>query len=569
MGREAYGCWAVTVDAVEPGTLYLYRLGDGPDRPDPASAFQPQGVHGPSAVVDHSSFRWSDSDWKGVPLEQMVIYELHVGTFTPEGTFQAIIPRLAELADLGITAIELMPIAQFAGCRNWGYDGVYTFAPQDSYGGPEGLRSLVNAAHRQGIAVVLDAVYNHIGIEGNHFAEFGPYFNPRYSIMWGKALNFDGAGSDHIRNFFIENALGWFRHYHVDALRLDATDAIIDTSAKPFLQELAEATDAFAAAAGRPFYLIAENDQNDARLIRRRQSGGLGIHAQWCDDFHHAVHTLLTGEKKGYYVDFGRVQDLAEALKHGFVYRWRYSIYRDRRHGSSPDDGLGCRFVVFYQNHDQVGNRLNGDRLLSIAGFEAAKLAAAVVLLSPHVPLLFMGEEYAEEAPFRFFVDHSRSDLIAAARRGRKQAMDHLGWKGTPPDPASTETFRGSALRWEDRYQGRHKVMHEFYRTLLHLRRTLPALAGLGRDSLEVSGDEQVRTLVFRRWHGSQQVSGVVNFGVVDTEVEAKFPDGEWKTLVDSADRKWLGPGSLLPSRVGSGNRLTLRPHSIAAFERI
>jgi maltooligosyltrehalose trehalohydrolase len=569
MGREADGYWVVTVDAVDPGTLYLYRLGDGPDRPDPASAFQPQGVHGPSAVVDHSSFRWSDSDWKGVPLEQMVIYELHVGTFTPAGTFQAIIPRLAELADLGITAIELMPIAQFAGTRNWGYDGVYTYAPQNSYGGPDGLRQLVNAAHRNGIAVILDAVYNHIGTEGNHFADFGPYFNHKYAIMWGKALNFDDAGSDQVRNFFIENALYWFRDYHIDALRLDAADAIMDTSARPILQELARATDTFAGAAGRSIHLIAETDHNDPRLIRPERSGGMGIHAQWCDDFHHAVHALLTDERRGYYVDFGRIQDLVDGLQHAYVYRGRYSTYRDRRHGSPADDRTANQFVVFSQNHDQVGNRLRGDRILTIVGFEAAKLAAAMVLLSPYVPLLFMGEEYAEAAPFHFFVDHSREDLIRAARKGRKQTMDHLGWTGIPPDPASPETFDASVPAWDSRTQGKHRVMRKFYRALLHLRRTKQALARLNRKSLEATGSEQDRTLTFHRWDGANHVICAANFGKRDIEGPAEFPDGEWTTLIDSADKKWLGPGSLLPSAVNSGDRLSLRPQSVAVFEKV
>ena len=333
------GYWRA-VDTLPPGTRYLYKLNAAESRPDPASHFQPQGVHGPSQVVDHRQFSWEDERFKGVEPAEMIIYELHVGTFTPEGTFEAIIPRLDDLKKLGITAIELMPIAQFPGERNWGYDGVYPFAVQSSYGGPEGLKKLVNACHRKNIAVLLDVVYNHLGPEGNYLGEFGPYFTDKYRTPWGRAINFDGAYSNGVRNYFIENALYWFDRYHIDALRIDAIHGIFDMSAKHFLQELAESVEEFSVNDKRKHYLIAESDLNDAQVIRPRELGGYGIDAQWCDDFHHALHTLLTQEERGYYQDFGTVDQLVTTLKEGYVYSGQYSPYRKRNHGNSSKTGL-------------------------------------------------------------------------------------------------------------------------------------------------------------------------------------------------------------------------------------
>ncbi|NIO20211.1 MAG: malto-oligosyltrehalose trehalohydrolase, partial [Candidatus Aenigmarchaeota archaeon] len=322
MSRYKNGYWKVVVDDVFPRTLYFYRLERSLDRPDPASNFQPEGVHGPSQIVDHSAFQWEDKNWRGINLENMIIYELHVGTFTNEGTFDAIIPRLDDLCDLGINAINIMPVAQFPGERNWGYDGVHPFAVQNSYGGLEGLKRLVNACHKRGIAIILDVVYNHLGPEGNYLGDFGPYFTEKYKTPWGSAINFDDAYSDEVRNFFIENALYWFLHYHVDGLRLDAVHAIYDMSAKPFLHEVAERVEDFSNEYGRKFYLIAESNLNDVKVITRRKFGGYGINAQWCDDFHHSLHTLLTDEKTGYYIDFGNMEQFVKALREGFVISW-------------------------------------------------------------------------------------------------------------------------------------------------------------------------------------------------------------------------------------------------------
>lgn len=379
---------------VRTGDLYLYVLDHDDICPDPASRFQPEGVYGPSEVVDPGEFKWSDGKWRGIPLKDFIIYELHTGTFTKEGTFESVIPRLDYLTDLGITAIELMPVAQFPGNRNWGYDGVCPFAPQNTYGGPTGLKKLINSAHKKGLGVVLDVVYNHLGPEGNYLGRFGPYFTGRYRTPWGKAVNFDGPYSDEVRHFFIENALYWVEEFHVDGLRLDAVHGIFDFSARHFLTDLCEEVHSHARRLGREVAVIAESDLNDARIISPPEMGGYGLDAQWDDDFHHALHTLLTGEDKGYYEDFGKTEHLEKAFREGFVYTGQYSRYRKRRHGNSPKNRPPSQFIVFSQSHDQVGNRMAGDRPDLTLSFEKMKLAAGVVIFSPFIPLLFMGEEY-------------------------------------------------------------------------------------------------------------------------------------------------------------------------------
>jgi len=567
MNKDGDGYWRVRAEGIFPGAQYFYRLNASIERPDPASHFQPHGVHGASEVVDHSGFQWRDEGWVSARLEDMIIYELHVGTFTPEGTFEAVIPRLEDLQSLGINAIEIMPVAQFPGERNWGYDGVYPFAVQNSYGGPEGLKRLVNACHQQGLAVGLDVVYNHLGPEGNYLGDFGPYFTEKYKTPWGRAINFDDAYSDEVRNVFIENALHWFQHYHIDALRLDAIHAIYDMSARPFLQELAETVEEFSNQQGRKFYLIAESNLNDVRVIRPREWGGYGIDAQWCDDFHHSLRTLLTGENAGYYLDFGQVEHLVKALREGFVYSGQYSAYRKKRHGSSSIDRPAHQFVVFSQNHDQVGNRLLGERLSKLVSFEALKLAAGVVLLSPYVPLLFMGEEYAEASPFLYFVSHSDPDLIEAVRQGRKHEFQSFQWPGEPPDPQNPETYLQSKLHWEKRTEGAHKVLLEFYQHLIRLRKKIPALAHLDKSSLEVSGVETEKLLLLRRWHRESQTFCVVNFNKTEVTFHFDVPSGEWKKIVDTSEERWLGPGASLPTRVESKQELTISPLSFAIYE--
>lgn len=557
------------VDGVEPGSLYLYQLDEGTERPDPASRCQPQGVHGPSQVVG-PHLEWEDARWTGLPLQEYTIYEVHVGTFAPEGTFDAVIPHLDELKELGITAIELMPVAQFPGGRNWGYDGVYPFAVQNSYGGPEGLKRLVNACHKLGLAVILDVVYNHLGPEGSYVAEFGPYFTDSYKTPWGAALNFDGPHSDEVRRFFIENALYWVTEFHVDALRLDAVHAIVDHSAVPFVQELAEAVHQRAERLNRRIHVIAESNLNDARLVRPRELGGYGLDAQWNEDFHHSLHALLTGERAGYYHDFGELGQLVKAFSEGFVYSGQYSPYRQRRHGNSSRDVPAQRFVVFSRNHDQVGNRMLGERLSQLVSFEGLKLAAGVVLLSPFIPLLFMGEEYGETAPFQYFISYSDPALVEAVRGGRREEFKAFDWKGEPPDPQDEGTFRRSRLNRSLRHEGHHAVLLEFYKELFRLRRTVAALANLSKEQMEVLTYEGERFFFLRRWNGNSQVFAVFNFGDAETATAVSIPGGRWRKLLDSADERWQGKGTLVPEILDSEGKasLALSPMSLALFAR-
>jgi len=563
--RDGHGYHDGSVEALEPGSLYMFRLDGEKECPDPTSRSQPAGVNGPSEIVD-PHFPWSHDGWSGLPIEKYVIYELHVGTFTAEGTFDAIIPRVAELKEFGVTAVELMPVAQFPGDRNWGYDGVYPFAVHNSYGGPTALKRLINACHGHGLAVILDVVYNHLGPEGNYLGDFGPYFTDRYRTPWGPAINFDGPDSDEVRLFFIENALYWVTEFHIDALRIDAVHAIFDFSAYSFLMELAAAVHAQAELLNRRIYLIAESALNDTRLIRSPELGGYGLDAQWNDDFHHALRTLLTGERTGYYQDFGQFQHLAKAFEEGFVYSGEYSPYRRRRHGNSSRDIPADHFVVFSQNHDQIGNRMLGERLSTLVSFEALKLAAGAVLLSPYIPLLFMGEEYGEESPFLYFASHTDRDLITAVRDGRKQEFKDFQWQEESPDPFSMETYLRSKLQWKKRQEGQHKILLDFYRKLMQLRREIPALSNLDKDSLEVSGLEKKRVLFLCRWHDGSQVSSVMNFGETDQHVDGYRPEGTWKKIFDSAEKKWIGPGSMMPAALASGQEFQIRSFSFAVY---
>ncbi len=484
--RKNAGGYHEAVADVREGARYYYVL-DGIQRPDPASRFQPEGVHGASEVVD-SNFEWHDAQWKGIALEDFVIYELHAGTFTAEGTFDSIIPKLDALKDLGITAVELLPIGQFPGDRNWGYDGVYISAAQNSYGGPRALKRLIDAAHQRGLAIILDVVYNHLGPEGNYLAEFGPYFTDRYKTAWGSALNFDGPHSDDVRWFFIHNALMWINEFHVDALRVDAVHAIVDRSAEPFLQDLTTAV----RAAARRVYTIAESDLNDPRVITPKESYGLGFDSQWSDDFHHSLHALLTGEKAGYYVGYGAASDLARAIATGYLYTGQHSVYRGRKYGANPNTTNGAQFVVSAQNHDQVGNRMHGERLSTLVSPEKLRLAAAVLILSPFLPMLFMGEEYGETAPFQYFTSHSDPDLIDAVRRGRREEFEDFDWEGEAPDPHADETFRRSKLTWKE-----NDSLRKLYRDLLRLRRE--RFRDLDLSKIEARADDEKRIVTVRR----------------------------------------------------------------------
>ncbi len=569
--QDGRGYWQGEAEA-EPGALYYYQL-DGTDRPDPASQSQPQGVHGASEVIDHS-FDWTDQDWKNIPLEKMVIYELHVGTFTPEGTFEAIIPRIPELLELGITAIEIMPVAQFPGERNWGYDGTYLYAAQNSYGGVAGLKRLVDACHQQGMATILDVVYNHFGPEGNYIGCYGPYFTDKYHSLWGDAINFDGAYSYGVRNFFLENVLYWFRELHFDALRLDATDHILDHNPQHLLQEMVVMVAEFAEQQGRPFYLTAESDLNDPRWIRPIERGGFGLDAQWNDELHHALHARVTGETMGYYKDFGALEQIAKAYTHNFVYTGDFSVNRQKHHGADPRDCSPSQFVVCTQNHDQVGNRILGDRLGDSISFETEKLLATALLLSPAIPLIFMGQEYGETAPFQYFVSHSDPDLVAAVRKGRKEEFAAFHMVGEAPDPQSEETFEKSKLIWERQNIGNHKLLWQFYKTLLRLRRELPALSSTARQNLEASVIAPGEILQLRRWHENAQVLCLLNFSQQVCSTTVDLPEvaasQSWKKLLNSADLDWGGQGSDLPDQLadsaGSQVLLTLAPQAAVIY---
>lgn len=540
MAPRQGGYFEAEVTEVAEGMTYRYLLDGDKVRPDPASRFQPEGVHGPSALVDPDAFAWTDRGWTGLAREDLILYELHTGTFTKDGTFEAIIPLLDALKhELGVTAIELMPVAQFPGRRNWGYDGVAPFAPQHSYGGPQGLKQLVDACHGRGLGVVLDVVYNHLGPEGNYLNDFGPYFTDDYRTPWGRAINFDGPDSDAVRHYVVSNALYWITEYHLDGLRLDAVHGIYDRSARHILAELAEAVHREAARQGRHVQVIAESDLNDARVITPPSRGGYGLDAQWSDDFHHALHTLLTGERTGYYEDFGRLDHLATALRDGFVYAGQHSVHRRRRHGNSSRRCRPSQFVVAAQNHDQVGNRAQGERLASLVPFEALKVAAAAVLLSPNLPLLFMGEEYGETAPFLYFTEHGDPDLVEAVRRGRREEFAAFRWAGEVPDPQDPATFERSRVHPGGLPEDpRQAALLRWYRRLIALRRSVPALGASEspRRLLAVWAHAAQRTLVVHR-KGPDGSEALLFLGFNEAPVALTLdePMGAWHLALDGA----------------------------------
>jgi maltooligosyltrehalose trehalohydrolase len=491
MTSEPHGYHSRTEAGIAEGQRYAYRLDNGQERPDPASLWQPEGVHRPSAVLLPERFRWTDQGWTGLAREQLVFYELHVGTFTPEGTFDAVIGRLDSLRDLGVTALELMPVAQFPGARNWGYDGVHLSAVQNSYGGPHGLQRLADACHARGLALFLDVVYNHLGPEGNYLHEFGPYTADRYRTFWGPAFNYDGAGSDAVRAFVLDNVRLWIGVYHLDGLRLDAVHAIYDTSPVHILRAIKEAADATAARQGRRVQVFAESDLNDARFMQPPERGGDGLDGQWSDDFHHVVHAYLTGERQGYYADYGEAPHFAKVLRDAFILDGTYSRHRDRRHGAPAGDLAGDRFVIAIQNHDQVGNRARGDRLGHLVSPPAQRLAASLLLLSPYLPLLFMGEEYGEAKPFQFFCSFFGHQLIKNVREGRKREFAGFAWQGEVPDPQDEATFRASRLSWSWPAGTHQEGLRRLYHDLLAARRRWPALHDFQHRVADLHGDPE------------------------------------------------------------------------------
>ncbi|HUH13069.1 MAG TPA: malto-oligosyltrehalose trehalohydrolase [Longimicrobiales bacterium] len=562
MEAEGGGYFALRRADVGAGQRYRLRLraaGASPlERPDPCSRSQPEGVHGPSAVVPHA-FDWRAGEWRGLPLRDYVLYELHVGTFSAPGTFEGAIDHLDALAALGVTAIEIMPVAQFPGERNWGYDGVYPYAAQHSYGGADGLKRLVDACHQRGLAVALDVVYNHLGPEGNYLRDFGPYFTERYHTPWGAALNFDGADSDEVRAFFIQNALQWVDEFRIDALRLDAVHAILDTSPYPFLEELADAVRRVAREQGRDVHLIAESDANDPRLLRRPEEGGYGLDGVWVDDVHHALHARLTGETRGYYADYGELGHVARALSAGFVYAGERSAFRARRRGRSPAGLAPHRFVVCVQNHDQIGNRMRGDRLTATLTDAELRVAAAALLLSPFTPLLFMGEEYGETAPFPYFVSHGDPALVDAVRDGRSQEFAAFRWEGDPPDPQAAATFERARLNHHLKERPRHAARLALYRALLELRATMETGRGEEGEARELSG---APALALRRCLAGRDATVLLAFGAGQVRLEPG--GGRWRRLLETEETRFGGPGAGLPEALEGAGHLDL-PGPVAA----
>jgi maltooligosyltrehalose trehalohydrolase len=520
MQENDRGWWCARVDQANPGDDYGFLIDDDPQPfPDPRSGRQPSGVHGLSRLYDQSTFEWNDKDWNAPPLSEAIIYEMHVGTFTPEGTFDAAIEKLDYLVDLGVTHLELMPVAAFPGGQGWGYDGVALFAVAEIYGGPDGLKRLVNACHARGLAVLLDVVYNHFGPVGNYTGKFAPYLTNKHCTPWGGAVNFEASGSDEVRRFFCDNALMWLSDYHIDGLRLDAVHEMIDRSAVHFLEQLADEVKKLAEKSNRRLVLIAESDLNDPRLLRSPECGGYGLDAQWSDDFHHALFTVLNteDEDKAYYGDFGTIEKLAKALSSNFVQDGVYSTYRGRSHGRPANDISPHRFLGYIQNHDQVGNRATGDRIHQTIGFDRAKVAAGLVFTAPFVPMLFQGEEYAASTPFQYFADHEDPEMAKAVKAGRQSEFAAFGWNPDEiPDPESVDTFLRSKLNWDEIHEGEHQQMFSWYRDLIHLRQSTPALRDGSPGDTMVSFDEGKRWLIMNR----TSITIACNFGENATQFE-------------------------------------------------
>ncbi len=527
LARVSAGWWSVDVDGADHGTDYAYVVDGGSPTPDPRSVRQPHGVHGASRVYDHARYAWSDGAWSGRQLAGSVSYELHIGTFTEEGTFDGAIARLDDLVELGVDLVEVMPVASFPGRNGWGYDGVHLYAAHEPYGGPDGLKRFVDAAHARGLGVVLDVVYNHLGPSGNYLAVFGPYFTQTHQTPWGAAVNLDNVGSDEVRRWIIDNAVMWLRDFHIDGLRLDAVHALVDERATHLLAELSDEVDALSAALRRPLSLIAESDRNDSGFVTSREAGGYGLHAQWDDDVHHALHTMLTGESQGYYEDFAAdpYDALARTLTGAFFHAGTWSSFRGRTHGKPVDTAMtpASRFVAYTQTHDQVGNRATGDRLSATLSPGRLRVAAAVVLTSAFTPMLFMGEEWGASTPWQYFTDHEDPALADAVRQGRRAEFAGHGWAAEDvPDPQDPATRDRSVLRWEEREQEPHASLLAFYRALLALRRTHHELTDPHLDRVAVMFDTDEGSRLFVIARGSLRV--VVNTSAQDRAVTLDAP---------------------------------------------
>lgn len=558
MVPDGRGYFSVTCKAKD-GQDYLYVLDKKTRRPDPASRLQPKGVHGPSRIVDPQVFEWTDQSWRGISKKDLLIYELHTGTFTKKGDFQSVISNLPYLhKELGITAIEIMPVGQFPGKRNWGYDGTYLYAVQNSYGGPSGLKNLVNACHSEGLAVILDVVYNHFGPEGNYLPDYGPYLSSKYHTPWGQTPNYDGVGSDEVRHYVLENALHWVSEYHVDGLRLDAVHGIYDHSPKHLLLEMSQFTHSLADHLGKEFHLIAESDLNDPIVVEGKESRGYECDAQWSDDFHHAVHAYLTGERQRHYMDFGRLVDISKSMKVWFVYDGKYSKYRQRTFGAPAYETSGDKFVVFTQNHDQVGNRAGGERLSILVSKEKLKLAAALCLLSGNLPLLFMGEEYGETSPFYYFIDHADKKLVQAVRKGRSRDLGLIHGKGFI-DPQSPSTFARSKVNLNSRLEGQEKEIFEFYQELIRLRKSHKIFSDFESSAMRVITLEDSECILVSRKSDDEEILLVYSFGTLERSIASPVSEGKWDKILDS---------STFAKELMTGIDLTVPPTSVVVYSR-
>ncbi len=554
--KKDYGYWDTELQDIASGNHYKFII-DGKQFPDPVSLSQPDGVHGSSAIVNLNSFVWTDYQWKGIAPEDLIIYELHTGTFSEAGTFDGIREKIEYFKELGITAVELMPVAQFPGTRNWGYDGVFPFAVQNSYGSAERLQKLVDDLHRENIAVILDVVYNHLGPEGNYLSAFGPYFTDKYHIPWGSAVNFDDEWCDGVRRFVVENALMWFRDFHIDCLRLDAVHAIRDLGAKHILEELRENVEKLSELTGRRQLLIAETDLNDVRYINPSEKGGYGVDIQWSDEFHHSLHSLVTGEKTGYYSDFGTIEILCKSLNNAFVYDGIFSPYRKRTFGNKTTGLHGSKFVVFAQNHDQIGNRFKGERLSSIVDNETLKLIGATVFFSPYIPLIFMGEEYGEINPFLYFISHGDKGLIKAVREGRKREFAHLGGDEIS-DPQDVETFEKSRLQWGNHTEVQTDLL-DFYKELIRLRKTHPVLKNTERIGTEAEVVKESKAIVLLRQYHENLIICIMNFEEKPVTLELAAPKKQLFVLLNSSGKSWKSQHNVKLDE----KKITINPKSV------
>lgn len=545
--------WQIETANLQPGDQYFFVV-DGEELPDPTSLSQANGVHKASEAFDLNAYQWNDGEWQTPPLKDFIIYELHTGTFTPQGDFEGMIKKLDYLIGLGVTAIEIMPVAQFPGNRNWGYDGVFPFAVQNSYGGPMALQRLVDVCHQKGLAVVLDVVYNHFGPEGNVLPKYGPYFTEKHHTPWGPAINFDDKYADGVRQYFIENVLMWFRDFHIDALRMDAVHAIKDESAKHILAEIREQVDEFNKEAGKNCLLLIECDLNDRRFLDPLSHHGFQMDAQWVDEFHHALRIAAGGERNGYYEDFNGIKDLADAYEQAYVYNGKYSSHRKRKFGSSTFGLKGQQFIVFAQNHDQVGNRMLGERISQLFSFEMQKLMATAVMVSPYIPLLFMGEEWAEKKPFQYFVSHSDPELVEAVRNGRKKEFEAFHTGDDVPDPQSEQTFLNSKLNWDALDQEHHQTMLKFYKDLIQLRKSNAILKSTDRAFIKATVSEDESMLTLHRKSDAQELMCYLNLSSSDQTIISEDQNEDWEFLLDSSASQYGGKNEISPQTIAASS---------------